>query len=171
MKKFLRIFVVAGCLFFFATAQVKSQRLVFLFGHLAYNIPSESSFKDNYNFGLGGEAGAGIGWNKTFITGTVGINFFNSTGNNQLGNAIVYPVKFGLRQYLVGKMVYLHADAGVSTVKYKNVDANGCFSADAGIGAKLLGLEVQLDYDGFSRPYASGYSSWIGIKAGYSFGL
>lgn len=171
MKRDLKKIILFACLSFFATQPVVAQKLVFLFGHVAYNKPVESTFKDNYNLGLGAEVGAGIGWNKTFITGTLGINYFRHTDNNQSGNVFAYPVKLGLRQYLIGKTLYLHGDAGIQNVRYEDGATNGCFSADAGIGAKFLGIEVQFDYDGYKRPYSPGYASWIGIKAGYSLGL
>lgn len=173
MKQRLKIFLFVSGIICCSTfpQQVNAQRLVFLFGHLGYNIPVENTFKGNYSYGVGAEAGAGLGWNKTFIIGTVGINYFNGTENNPLGNALVYPVKLGMRQYLVERLLYFHIDAGVENVKYEGTSANTCFSADAGIGATLLGLELQLDIDGFNRPYSSGNSSWIGIKAGYRIGL
>ncbi|CAN5746782.1 hypothetical protein BH10BAC2_BH10BAC2_44050 [soil metagenome] len=149
-----------------------SQNLLFLYAHGIYANPVDKNFKDGYNAGLGVEAGAAIGWNKTFIVGTLGYTSFSDRDNNTAGNISYTPFKVGLRQYVFSKLIYIHGDLGIGKVKNEVIDDTR-FSGDIGAGVKLAGFEVQLDYDGFTRksPEASGYASWIGIKAGFNLGL
>ena len=116
---------------------------------------------------------AGIGWEKTSIVGTIGYTSFSSAGKNDYGSIKYVPMKIGLRQYLFSKFVYLHGDLGVGRVKNDLYNNQSRFSGDIGAGVKFAGFEVQLDYDGFTRNNAEipGYSSWIGMKAGFNLGL
>ncbi|HRI20211.1 MAG TPA: hypothetical protein PLA68_04635 [Panacibacter sp.] len=150
---------------------VNAQKLVFIFGHGLYASPLDQTFKDGYNKGLGVEGGAGIGWNKTFIMGTSGYSSFSSASGNGDGNITIIPLKAGIRQYLIGKLLYLHGDLGLASVKSKISSAQSKFSADFGAGVKFGGFELQLDYDGFSKSEPSGYASFIGLKAGFAIGL
>lgn len=163
-------FLVVLILGFTFSASVSAQQAFFLFGHGVYSTPVDKNFKGNYNTGLGVEGGAAIGWNKTFIVGTIGYSNF-SNENGVLGGNISYvPYKIGLRQYIFSKLLYIHGDLGAATIKNDNYNESR-FSGDLGIGVKLGSFEAQLDYDGFSRSDPSGYASWIGIKAGFAFGL
>jgi hypothetical protein len=69
-------------------------------------------------------------------------------------------------------VLFIHADGGVAFIK-NNIVNSSRFSGDIGVGVTLGPIEVLADYDGFTRSSAenSGYSSWIGIKAGFRFGL
>lgn len=150
-----------------------AQKVFFLFAHGLYALPADSYFKHNYNYGLGVEGGAGIGTGRTFLVATVGYTSFTSVSGNSLGNASYVPLKAGIRHYLlVGKILFLHADGGVGFIK-NNVVNSSRFSGDIGLGVKLGPVEVLADYDGFTRSSSenTGYSSWIGIKAGFRFGL
>jgi len=147
-----------------------AQRVALLFAHGIYASPLQNDFKNNYKAGFGAEAGGGIGWNKTFLIATIGYTSFGQTGTNTSGNISVIPVKGGLRHYLIGRLLYLHGDLGVALVKDK-VYNESLFSGDLGVGVKLAGLELQADYDGFSQRNHGGFASWIGLKAGFSFGL
>jgi hypothetical protein len=172
VKKFARPMLLC-CFFFCISKSVQAQRLVFLFGHALYANPLDKNFNNNYNSGFGVEAGAGIGWGKTFIVGTIGYTTFSNAGKNDYGSIKYVPMKIGLRQYLFSKFVYLHADLGIGRVKNDLYNNQSRFSGDIGAGVKFAGFEVQLDYDGFTRNNAEtpGYSSWIGMKAGFNLGL
>ena len=169
-QKIVAVLFACTCLILINTAH--AQKLVFLFGHGIYATPLDKNFKDGYNYGLGIEGGAGLGWGKTFIIGTSGFTEFKSADGNMLGHIVLIPVKLGLRQYVFSKLIYLHGDLGIMNIKYKNASTSESkFSSDFGVGVKLTAFEVQLDYDGFSRSDPSGYASWIGIKAGFAIGL
>lgn len=150
--------------------QLNAQHLVFVYGHALYASPLDKNFQNGYNSGIGAEAGAGIGWKKTFLVGTIGYtNFFHKSIVEE-GDLHFVPIKAGLRQYLFLKNLYIHGDVGLGTIKNK-VTSDTRFSGDVGVGIKFVGLEAELDYDGFNRKDPSGYASWIGIKAGFALGL
>ena len=122
---------------------------------------------------MGVEGGAGIGTGRTFLIATVGYTSFRSVSGNSFGNTSYIPLKAGIRHYLiVGKILFIHADGGAGIIK-NNIVNSSRFSGDIGLGVKLGPVEVLADYDGFTRSSSenSGYSSWIGIKAGFRFGL
>lgn len=149
-----------------------AQKLVFLFGHVLYAVPVDQYFEKNYSYGLGVEGGIGLGTGRTFIVGTIGYSSFTAFSSNPYGKLSFVPLKVGIRHYLfVGKLLFVNADAGLGIVQ--NQLYNGSrFSADIGLGVKLGPIEVMADYDGYANTSgASGYSSWIGIKAGMTFGL
>lgn len=161
-------FIILAAGLFFICIYVKAQRLVFLYGHALYGAPVEKSFKEGYNTGLGVEAGAGAGWKKTFIVGTVGYtNFFNE-GGNPAGDLHYIPVKGGIRQYIFLKNLYIHGDLGIGNIKNK-IESATRFSGDIGAGVKFTGFEAQLDYNTITGK--SPAASWIEIKAGFSIGL
>jgi hypothetical protein len=174
MKKNLCLFFLLSIpAIFFSSNKLQAQKLFFLFAHGQYALPIDSYFKHNYNYGLGVEGGAGIGTGRTFFVGTVGYTSFTSVSGNGYGNSSYVPIKGGIRHYLlVGKILFIHADGGVAFIK-NNIVNSSRFSGDIGVGVKLGPIEVLADYDGFTRSSAenSGYSSWIGIKAGFRFGL
>lgn len=158
------------CAAMFYCNQSKAQSLFFLFGHAIYDKPLQTNLKDGYNYGAGVEAGAGIGKNSTFLTATLGYTKFNARTGNGAGNLSYVPFKVGLRQYVVGKLLFLNANAGVANIKNK-IDSQSRFTADVGVGAKLLGLDLGINYDGFAGKDPSGWASWFSFKAGFRFGL
>jgi hypothetical protein len=150
-----------------------SQRLVFLFAHGVYSSPVDSYFKHQFNYGWGVEGGAGIGTGRTFLVGTVGYTGFNSVSASKYGNTTFVPIKAGLRHYiLVGKILFLQVDAGLAHVQ-NEVIYGSRFTGDLGLGFKFGPFEAIATYDGYARGAGetSGYSSWIGIKAGIQLGL
>lgn len=161
------IFLVAGLAL---GNHADAQQAFFLFGHGVYNMPSDKNFKNNYNAGVGVEGGAAIGWNKTFIVGTIGYSNFGNESGVAGGNISFVPYKIGLRQYIFSKLLYIHGDLGAATISNDDYKESR-FSGDIGVGVKLGSFEAQLDYDGFTRSEPSGYASWIGIKAGFAIGL
>lgn len=150
----------------------QAQKLFFVFAHGQYATPVQASFKNDYNFGLGAEAGIGIGPGKTKLVGTVGYTVFDAK-SGKVGNITYVPMKVGLRRYfLPGNILFLHADAGIGHIKDKTTNSSySRFTADVGAGAKLGPFEVGVAYDGFKRAGADGYASWLAFKAGWRFGL
>jgi hypothetical protein len=149
---------------------LNAQHIILLFGHGIYATPTDKNFKNGYTTGLGVEAGGGIGWNKTFIVGTIGYTHFFKEGDNPDGDAGIAPLKVGLRQYIFSKLIYIHGDLGVDKIKNK-ISSDSRFSADIGAGIRFGLVELQLDYDGYTRDNPSGFASWVGFKAGFAIGL
>ncbi|RFM28909.1 hypothetical protein DXN05_09075 [Deminuibacter soli] len=160
-----------------------AQRLFTIFVNPMYNAPSGDKFSGAYNAGFGIEGGAGIGWGRTFLTGTLGYNWFNATGKyknfglpgTKPGNLTATPIKVGIRQYLFGRMLYAKVDGGVAFTNNKH-DKGSKFIADAGVGVKLAGFNLGIDVNtlnfGLGEPYTSGkWVNWVSFKAGWSFGL
>lgn len=152
------------------SAVSNAQHLFFLFGHGVWVSPADKNFNNNYQSGVGVEGGAAIGWNKTFIVGTIGYSSFPSGGSNTNGSLSYVPMKAGLRQYIFSKLLYLHGDVGIGKIS-DDKTSRSPFSGDIGAGVKFGIFEAQLDYDGFTRSDPSGYASWFGIKAGINIGL
>jgi hypothetical protein len=167
-KKMIGFFIMT--IFIAFCNKLNAQHLILLFGHGIYATPTDKNFKTGYNTGLGAEAGGGVGWNKTFIVGTIGYSHFFKEGENSAGDVNIVPLKAGLRQYVFSKLIYIHGDLGVDKIKNK-ISSDSRFSADIGAGIKLPFFELQVDYDGYTRDNPSGFASWIGFKAGFSFGL
>ena len=172
LKKCIKLLLIFS-VFFCASKSTSAQRLVFVYAHALYANPLDKNFNNNYNSGLGIEGGLGIGWGKTFLVATIGYSSFSSSDKNTYGSVKYVPMKLGLRQYVFSKMIYLHGDLGIGRIKNDLYNNQSRFSGDFGAGVKFAGFEVQLDYDGFTRkaPEPSGYSSWIGLKAGFNLGL
>jgi len=175
MKKFrLQLAALGLCIIgLLSSTGLHAQKLIFLFGHALYAAPVDNYFKHNYNSGLGVEGGLGLGSGKTFFIATLGYTAFSSSSSNSNGQLTYVPFKIGIRHYILpGKLLFIKADAGLGYVKNYLFNTSS-FSADLGVGVKLGHFEVMADYDGFTRPGAetSGYSSWIGLKAGFEFGL
>jgi hypothetical protein len=161
------------CITFFFSNLSYGQQLIFIFAHAQYANPLDSYFNRNYGYGIGFEAGAGIGFDRTFLMGTAGYSSFSANSTNPYGQLTYVPLKIGIRHYLlIGKILFIQADAGVGHVQNDQINGSR-FSGDVGLGVKLGPFEVIADYDGFTRsePESSGYSSWLGIKAGIRFGL
>ncbi|MFI5156642.1 MAG: hypothetical protein ACHQEM_10670 [Chitinophagales bacterium] len=149
------------------------QKLVFLFGHVLYAIPADQNFEKNYSSGFGVEGGIGLGTGRTFFVGTVGYSSFSAFETNPFGKLSYVPIKVGIRRYLlVGKLLFINGDAGIGILQ-NGLYHGSRFSGDIGLGVKLGPLEVMAAYDGYVKPSSegSGYSSWIGIKIGMTFGF
>jgi hypothetical protein len=169
--KCITIIVISLFLFVTTASKLQAQRKVFISGHGLYAAPVDNNFHHLYDYGLGVDGTIGVGRNKTFLTGTIGYTWFKSSGCGCTGDLSYIPLKIGVRHFVFSKTVYLHADAGVASVSASGVSSQAAFTADGGIGVKLAHLELQADYDGYSRSNPSGYASWIALKAGFSFGL
>lgn len=166
------MFLFAGTILFSASS-AKAQRLVFVYANGMYNKPTGKFSDVNYNYGLGGEIGAGVGLaTKTFITGSVGYNTFNNTTSG-VSNLKATPIKFGFRQYLVARILFAKLDAGIAQTKADGFDGSKSkFTMGIGTGVKLAGLNLGIDYNTINL--SEGGTNWIGwlaFKAGFSIGL
>ncbi len=152
---------------------LRAQKLVFLFGHLVYSAPLGSDFSAAYSYGIGGEAGIGVGLlGKTFFTGTVGATDFVHASGSVIGNLHYIPVKAGVRHYVFAKMIFIHGDLGAGFITEKKIDYTATkFTGDLGVGVKFAVFELQADYDGFVGDNQNPGGSWFALKAGFSFGL
>src|SRR3954468_15396422 len=93
--------VVAVLLIAGSYNSAQAQKLFFVFAHGQYAAPVQASFKNDYNFGLGAEAGAGIDLGKkTFLTGTVGYTVFNAP-SKEISNLTYVPMKLGVRKFFL----------------------------------------------------------------------
>lgn len=153
-----------------------AQKLFFIFGHLAYETPGSNGMMQNYKYGIGGEAGAGIKlFHKTYGTATLGYSSFSQdrSASPRPGRMSYVPVRFGLRQNLLPlNLIFLHADVGTASVK--NDLTNGSrFTGSFGVGAKLGPIEAQIDYEllGKKSEDPKGSNGWVAFKAGWRFGL
>jgi len=173
MKKQFRLpLVMAALLVAGMPAGVQAQKLFFLFAHGQYASPVQNNFRNNYNYGAGAEGGAGLGFGKTFVIGTVGYTLFNAAAKSEAGNLTYIPVKIGLRHYILpGNLLFIHADAGMATIKIKGDGSSSRFTGDVGAGVKLGPLEAGVAYNGFSQSDPSGYASWLEFKVGWRMGL
>jgi len=162
--------------FVLSTQSAHSQKLFFIFGHLAYENPGGNGVMQNYRYGIGGEAGAGIKlYHKTYATGTIGYSSFtqDKSASPRPGRMSYVPVRFGLRQnFLPLNLLFLHADVGTASVK-NDLTSGSRFTGSFGVGGKLGPIEAQIDYElmGKKSGDPSGANGWVGFKAGWRFGL
>lgn len=168
-KRMVIMFLFTGTMLFSAT--VKAQKLVFVFANGMYNKPTGDFKNAGYNYGFGGEAGAGVGlMSSTFVTGSVGYNSFNNTVSG-VSNLKATPVKFGFRQYLFSKILFAKLDAGVASVKFDG-GSGSKFTGGIGAGVKLAGLNLGIDYNTINlNEGGQKWIGWLAFKAGFSFGL
>lgn len=159
----LRVLLIL-CLVSLVSAS-SAQRVFLGFVHGEYAEPTHAS----YSYGLGLEAGAALGWGKTFLTGTVGYTWVNTKSSANAANFRYNPYKLGLRRYLLGKTLFLVADAGMAGVKFSGDDhSTSRFTGDLGVGVKLIGVEAIAEY---TTVAGSGTGGWFSLKAGFTLGL
>jgi hypothetical protein len=131
----------------------------------------QGDFKDEYSLGAGGEIFGGVGWGRTFLLATAGYSAFKAASDNGKGGILTYiPLKIGVKQYFLRKLLFINADLGIASVKNKLFNESR-FTRGVGAGIKLLGLEAGLYYDGWKNidPQAKGFQNSIFSKLGYSF--
>lgn len=137
-------------------------------GNLQYAKPS-GDFRNTHNYGLGAEAFAGVGLGKTFLVGTIGISSFHSTVN-EVGNITYIPMKLGVRQFLFGRTLFVNADLGSGKVKV-NGNSDKRFLVGFGAGARFLGVEAQVYFDGWKNQNSTAFSNSMLFKVGTSLVL
>lgn len=172
MNKIIINIAVSLSLIFLAADNVYAQVQkpgVTLGGYLIYARP-KGDFAKTYNFGAGGELFGGVGVGQTYIIATAGLSKFKAATNNHSGEITYTPVKIGVRQFILGKILFINADLGTATVKNKVFNETR-FTRGFGFGAKLFGLQAALYYDGWKNINASGFSNSINIKAGWGISL
>jgi hypothetical protein len=144
-----------------AAAQLPGPKLpkVLAFANFTYANPSNTSFKNISNNGVGFEAGAGIGMGKTLIIASLGQMSYNIPNTATVpgiaftstsSHLKVTPLKIGVRRYLVAGL-FLNGNLGVAMQKYDNSTVTGSnFLYEAGAGWKLGFLELGAAYTGFN---------------------
>lgn len=142
---------------------------VTLGGYVIYATP-KGDFGKAFKFGGGGEVFGGVGLGKTFIIATAGFSKFKPQSSSHSGPVTYTPFKVGVRQFILGKIVFVNADLGTATIKSETFNEM-CFTRGIGMGAKLLGLQAALYYDGWKNKKASGFSNSMNIKVGWGLSL
>ncbi len=164
------IFIVGSGIFNELKAQ-KTPTIFFIHG--LFSTPIDKSSRSRFSSGIGAEGGVGFGLKSTVFVGSVGYTSFHSKSaySNILGtNESYIPVKVGIRQYLPLNKIFGDANLGVGFVN-NNIDSSKSrFAFDVGGGVKFGGFEAGLNVDAFKEVKPNGWSSWIVLKAGFSFG-
>lgn len=175
MRNILINVTVSFCITFLIidTAEAQIPKIpkpgVTLGGYLIYAKP-KGDFAKTYRFGGGGELFGGVGINKTFIIATAGFSQFKAGLDNHSGSLTYTPVKIGVRQFILGKILFINADLGRAVVKNKTFK-EARFTRGIGLGAKLLGLQAALYYDGWKNKNARGFSNSVNFKLGWGLSL
>ena len=151
-----------------AEAQIKKPGVT-VGGYLVYANP-KGDFANAYKFGGGGEVFGGIGVGKTFVVATAGLSKFKAQSSGHSGGLTYTPVKIGVRQFILGKILFINADLGRATVKNKTINATR-FTRGFGVGAKLFGLQAALYYDGWKNKNERGFSNSVNVKVGWGLSL
>ena len=177
MRKSLKKFTLVLALFIStvitAEAQIGKPK-----GTLGFNVIYANplgKFRKDYQFGFGAEVYGGVGWDKTFIIGTLAYRVLADEWcfcYNMMENT---TVKVGLRQFFLRKHIFVQGDVGIASVKKGGAVATS-FSPGIGTGVRLKRIEFSLYYDTFKlRSYTYGQNSInansINAKLGYSFSL
>jgi len=80
------------------------------------------------------------------------------------------PVKVGVKQLFLLRKIFVQGDLGVATVKMRGTSESG-FTAGAGAGVRLAGLELGLYYNTFQVKMIDKSANSLNAKLGYSFTL
>ena len=137
-----------------------------------YAPPTNSSFSNVNNAGIGAEAGAGLGYGSTMFMGTVGYQHFGASSNNPAGSLNVTTLKGGIRQYIFLGRLFLLGNIGTAIQSYSSSSIKGNeLIYEYGGGVRLFGLEVQLTQSHWQQPINVAASSAFNVKVGFSFKL
>lgn len=146
MNKFIVVvFTVFVCLAATAVnAQIKKPG-VFIGANLLYNLP-KSNFSNSYNNGIGGELTGGVGLGKTFLMATYGTGRFVSKPGYK--DMIIKPFTVGIKQFVLGKSVFVSANAGNAKVNDRTKGTlNNNFLSAIGGGLRFAGFEAGLYFN------------------------
>lgn len=152
------------------TAQAQIQKPGITIGASLIYAKPKGDFENVYKIGGGGEVFGGIGLGRTFVIATAGFSQFKPQPGVHSGALKYTPVKIGLKQFIFRKFLFVNADIGRATVKNRTFNETR-FTRGIGFGARLLGLEAALYYDGWKNVNAGGFSNSMNIKAGWSITL
>lgn len=134
-----------------------------------YNSP-RGDLANNYKGGVGGEVQGGLGWGKTYLVATLGYSRFISKAGSE--DIIYKPKTIGLRQYIIGKNIFLNAYVGSANVREKSKDVSEShFTRGFGGGIRLAGLEVSLNYAGWKNTNNNNFSNSLQYKFGWNLTL
>lgn len=142
---------------------------LFIGGNLLYSAP-RGNFANSYKGGPGAEAVGGLGYGKTYLVATLGYAHFISRPGV---SAIIYkPKKIGIRQYIMGKRLFLNADIATASIRDRSKSvAENHLTRGFGGGVRLLGMEAALYYDGFKNANSTTYSNSLQFKLGWNLGI
>lgn len=167
MFKSILVFLLALFLNTNAKAQLKRPHIL-VGANISYATP-RGSFSNAYNFGVGGELSAGLGFGKTYLVGTYGNSIFFADGENNNGNLTINPLKIGIKHYFLANKIFINGDIGLGNVKDKTMSTReSVFMRGIGAGIHFLGLEAGLYYDGWKSLHADGYSNSVLLKVGWN---
>ena len=183
MQKIIRfclVVVAANLIIIRTSAQLPKLPKVLAFAHFTYGSPSNTSFKNISNYGVGYELGAGIGLGKTIITASIGQMSYNipngirvngATISGQPDHLKVTPLKLGLRKYLIAGL-FLHGDLGMAIQKYDSYSATeNNFLYEFGAGFKFAFFELGAAYTGYKLAGTSINAQSLLVKAGLAIKL
>lgn len=147
-----------------------------IFANVNYASPANEKFNVSNRGAWGGEAGLGLGFGKTLVTGTVGYQVFGVKINNLGGDLQVIPLKAGIRQYVALGKVFFLGNVGTALQSFKDITNNRIQTNnlmwEGGVGVKLIGLELQGTYSGWQHPMGTiGNATMLNVKLGWSFKL
>jgi hypothetical protein len=144
---------------------------VLAFGNFTYGSPSSTDFKNISNYGTGYELGAGFGFGKTMLIGSIGqINYH--LPQQSIGGVILFekedykitPIKVGLRRYLLLGL-FLNGNLGIAISNSKSH-----FLYEAGAGYKLGFFEIGAAYTSYKLSSNLNTSAFL-FKAGLAIKL
>lgn len=159
-----------------AIAQFKLPKTFVAF-HGIYASPQDDNLSNNYHYGLGVDAEAGLGLGKTMITGSIGyLNF--TAKNNTSGNLSFIPIEVGVRRYfLLGLFADAKVGVGVQSIpndaQSVKLDNSSNFMYEIGAGFKVMGVEAVINFESAknSNGNAANWSNNLLFKLGYCLKL
>jgi len=166
MKKVIALLLLTS-ITFYSQAQCRLPNILFAI-HGFYQAPTSSYYSSSYAAGFGPEAEVGVGLGKTTITGTAAYGYFLSRKGTGGNNYTYLPLRVGVRRKIAPK-VFLDASMGSVTVNYSGGPTNKFFTAEGGIGVKLLQYEIIANYTGYND--FDRWNTGFALKFGYSFKL
>ena len=147
-----------------ANAQLKG----FSIGPYAERAWTQGNFGKLYNNGIGAGIGADIKLpGKLGLTGSIGVlrftgkDFQKDGVSEKMATLTATPIRVGIKYRL--PLVYLKLEGGSARM---NDEKGGGMILSPGAGIRVLGLDVQVNYESWIR--SNSYSFW-GLKASYHF--
>ena len=174
MKKFCVSFVALFAIMFlmYSAASAQLKKPGFIAGGNVMYVSPRSTFANGYKGGAGGEVFAGVGLGKTYLVGTIGYAQIFAKSGEEGGKITYKPMKIGIRQFILGKQIFVNADVGTASMKNKVMSsAENRFTRGIGGGVRLAGMEGSIYYDGWKNKNRSGFSNSLQFKLGWNIAL
>lgn len=161
-------FLFLALLLLGTVTSTQAQRLFYILGNAQYGNPTGNA-NGVYRSNIGVNAGAGVGLlGKTFFQATVGYN--RLTGEGNVPNANVTKIMGGIRQFVFLRKIFIQGNIGNASVS-SNGNSGSRLAFDAGVGAKLLGIEGSLNYEHLAQKDNQPSLGFITLRAGFNLGL